>query len=169
MVKASTSRAEYPGFECSLHRDFFGVKSYQWLKNWHSSGYPLPGAWCYRVSAGTGWPSVSILWLGEMESLVCNFLLSVVARKISEQIRPWDTLACCWEVKQPTIFYRVLQDKCDWYFSFSYYSPQLWNSLPFYILGRLLPSNPVWKPFTSSITASNSVTASSARRWGGSR
>ena len=21
----------------------------------------LPGAWCYRVSAGTGWPSVSIL------------------------------------------------------------------------------------------------------------
>ena len=22
--------------------------------------------------------------------------------KLSEQIRPWDTLACCWEVKQPT-------------------------------------------------------------------
>ena len=21
----------------------------------------LPGAWCYRVSAGTGWPGVSIL------------------------------------------------------------------------------------------------------------
>ena len=40
-------------------------------------------------SAGTGQPGVSILRLGqgEMESLVCNFYLSVAARKI-EQIRP---------------------------------------------------------------------------------
>ena len=22
--------------------------------------------------------------------------------QLSEQIRPWDTLACCWDVKQPT-------------------------------------------------------------------
>ena len=57
----------------------------------------LPGAWRYRVSAGTGQPGVSILWLGEMESLVCNFCFSVSARKIV-----WDTLACCWDVKQPT-------------------------------------------------------------------
>ena len=42
----------------------------------------LPGAWRYRVSAGTGRPGVSILWLGEMESLICNFYLSVAARKI---------------------------------------------------------------------------------------
>ena len=42
----------------------------------------LPGAWRYRVSAGTGQPGVSILWLGEMESLVCNFYLSVAALKI---------------------------------------------------------------------------------------
>ena len=42
----------------------------------------LPGAWRYRVSAGTGRPGVSILWLGEMESLVCNFCLNVAARKI---------------------------------------------------------------------------------------
>ena len=40
VVTASTSRAEGPGFESRLRRDFFGVKSYQWLKNWHSSGYP---------------------------------------------------------------------------------------------------------------------------------
>ena len=39
----------------------------------------LPGAQCYRVSAGTGQPGVSILWLGEIESLVCNFYLSVAA------------------------------------------------------------------------------------------
>ena len=40
VVKASASRAEGPGFESRLLRDFFGVESYQWLKNWHSSGYP---------------------------------------------------------------------------------------------------------------------------------
>ena len=42
----------------------------------------LPGAWRYRISAGTGWPSVSILWLGEMEILICNFYLSVAACQI---------------------------------------------------------------------------------------
>ena len=42
----------------------------------------LPGAWCSRVSAGNGRPSVSILWLGEMESLICNIYLSVAACKI---------------------------------------------------------------------------------------
>ena len=40
VVKASASRAKDPGFESRLRWDFFGVKSYQWLKNWHSSGYP---------------------------------------------------------------------------------------------------------------------------------
>ena len=42
----------------------------------------LPDAWRYRVSAGTGQPGVSILWLGEVECLICNFFLSVAARKI---------------------------------------------------------------------------------------
>ena len=42
----------------------------------------LPGAWRYRVSAGIGWPGVSILWLGEVESWICNFYLNVAARKI---------------------------------------------------------------------------------------
>ena len=41
VVKASASRAEDPGSESRLHQDFFRVKSYQWLKNWHSSGYPV--------------------------------------------------------------------------------------------------------------------------------
>ena len=40
VVKASPSRAENPGFESSLRRDVFGFESYQWLKNWHSSGHP---------------------------------------------------------------------------------------------------------------------------------
>ena len=43
---------------------------------------PLPGAWRYRVSTGTGRPGVSVLWLGEIERLICNFYLSVAARKI---------------------------------------------------------------------------------------
>ena len=46
------------------------------------SGTPmttLPGAWRHRVSALTGWPCVSILWLGEIESWICNFCLSLAA------------------------------------------------------------------------------------------
>ena len=42
----------------------------------------LPGAWRYRVSAGTDRSGVNILWLGEVESLICNFYLSVAAHKI---------------------------------------------------------------------------------------
>ena len=42
----------------------------------------LPGAWCYMVGAGTEWPGISILWLGEVESLICNFCLSMAAHKL---------------------------------------------------------------------------------------
>ena len=42
-----------------------------------------------------------------MESLICNFYLSVAAHKI-EQVRPWDTLAYCWDVKQPANNYFTL-------------------------------------------------------------
>ena len=82
VAKASTSRADGPGFESRLRRDFSGVESYQWLENWHSSGYPAKRLTFYRVSAGTGWPGVSILRLGETESLICNFYLSEAACKI---------------------------------------------------------------------------------------
>ena len=40
VVKVSTLTAEDPRFEPHLRQEFFGVESYQWLKNWHSSGYP---------------------------------------------------------------------------------------------------------------------------------
>ena len=40
VVKVSASRAEDPGFESRLRRDFFGIESYQWRQNWHSSGNP---------------------------------------------------------------------------------------------------------------------------------
>ena len=40
VVKASTSRAEDPGFKSCLRQDFSRVESYQWFKNWHSGGCP---------------------------------------------------------------------------------------------------------------------------------
>ena len=60
VVKASASRAEDPGFESRLQRDFSGSNHTSDLK----IGTPaatLPGAWQYRVSAGTGRTGVSIL------------------------------------------------------------------------------------------------------------
>ena len=97
----STLRAVGPGFDYRLcFGDISGLSHTGDFKV-NTPVATLPGAWYYRVSAGTGWPGVSILWLGEMESLVCNFCLSVAAHKIV-QIRPWDTLACCWDIKQPT-------------------------------------------------------------------
>ena len=60
VVKASASKAEDLESEFRLRRDFSGSSHTNDLKN----GAPvavLPGAWCYRVSAGSGRPSVSIL------------------------------------------------------------------------------------------------------------
>ena len=81
VVKASASGAEDPGVESHLQQDFSGSSHTSDLK----IGTPvatLPGVWHNRVSAGTGRPDVSILWLGEVESLICNFCLSVAAGKI---------------------------------------------------------------------------------------
>ena len=60
MVKASASGAGDPGLESRLRRDFSGSSHTSDFK----TGTPvttLPGAWHYRVSAGTGRPGVSIL------------------------------------------------------------------------------------------------------------
>ena len=66
LVKASASGAEDLGFESRLRRDFSGSSH----TNDFKIGTPvstLPGAWHSRVSAGTGQPSTSILWLGKVE------------------------------------------------------------------------------------------------------
>ena len=81
VVKASAWRAEDPGFEFCLHPGFSGSSHTSDL-NIGTPVATLPGARRYRVSAGTGQPGVSILWLGEVESLICNFYLSVAARRI---------------------------------------------------------------------------------------
>ena len=81
MVKVSTSTGEVSGFESRLHWDNSGSS----LTSDFKIGTPvatLPGAWRYKVSAGTGRPGVSMLLLGEMETLICSFYLSVAARTI---------------------------------------------------------------------------------------
>ena len=61
VVKASASRAEGPRFESRLRRDFFSGSSHTSDLNIGTPVATLPGAWRYRVSAGTGRPGVSIL------------------------------------------------------------------------------------------------------------
>ena len=60
VVKASTSGAEDLGFESRLQRDFSRSSHTSDLKI-GTPAAPLPGAWCYRVSTGTGQPGVSVL------------------------------------------------------------------------------------------------------------
>ena len=60
VVKASVSGSENPGFESRLRRDFSGSSHISDLKI-DTPVATLPGAWRYRVSAGTSRPSVSIL------------------------------------------------------------------------------------------------------------
>ena len=60
VVKTSTSRVEDPGFESRLCRDFFRGLSHTSDSNISTPVATRPGAWRYRVSAGTVRPGVSI-------------------------------------------------------------------------------------------------------------
>ena len=61
VVKASASGAEDPEFDPRLRPvDFSGSSHTSDLKT-DTPVATLPGAWRYRLSAGTGWPGVSIL------------------------------------------------------------------------------------------------------------
>ena len=73
VVKASASGAEDPGFDSRWWRDFSGSSHTSDLKI-GTQVATRPGAWRYRVSAGTGRPGVSILWLSEVEGLVLKLL-----------------------------------------------------------------------------------------------
>ena len=61
VVKASTTRAEDPGFGSRLRRDFFRGRVIPVTLKTGTPVAILPGVWRYKVSAGTGWPGVSIL------------------------------------------------------------------------------------------------------------
>ena len=100
--KASASRGEDPRFESRLRRDFFWGRvipvtsklALQWL--------PCQAPGVIGSALGLVGPvSVYCDWVRWKVGSAAS--ISVLQHiKLSEQIRPWDTLACCWDVKQPT-------------------------------------------------------------------
>ena len=60
-VKASASRAADPGFHSRFLSGHFSGSSHTTDLKIGTPVATLPDTWCYRVSDGTGWPSVSIL------------------------------------------------------------------------------------------------------------
>ena len=81
VVKASASKAEDPGFESRFRRDFSWSSHTSDLRIDTPVATP-PGARSKRASTGTGRSGVSILCLGEVESLIRNFYFSVAASRI---------------------------------------------------------------------------------------
>ena len=76
-LKSGRPRVRFPLYL----QGFFWIKSYWWLKIWYCSGYP---AWSLAsgIKVRFDWPGVSILWLGDVEILICNFFLSVAAHTL---------------------------------------------------------------------------------------
>ena len=68
-----------PEFDSCIHHGCFPRSSHTSDLHIGALVDVLPGAWLCRISAGVGWPCVSILWLGEIESLIGNFYHSVAA------------------------------------------------------------------------------------------
>ena len=97
VVKASALKAKIPGSNPTCAGTFSGSS----LTSDFKIGTPvatLPGAWRYRVSATTGLPvSVCCDWV-RWKVWPATFVSVWQHVKLSEQIRPWDTLACCWDV-----------------------------------------------------------------------
>ena len=83
MIQTSTLRVEDPGFDSHFRHRNISVKwEYTSDLEMGTPVVTLSGTWCYRISAGTGWSGVCILWPGDVESLICNFYFSVAARKL---------------------------------------------------------------------------------------
>ena len=80
--KMSAWRVVDLGLIRTFTMDFFSMSSH--TSDWKIGTLvaTLPGAWCYRIITGTGWPGVSVLWLGEIARLICNCCLGV---KMSKQ------------------------------------------------------------------------------------
>ena len=100
--KASASRAEDPGFESRLRRDFSGSSHTSDSKIGTPVAIPWQAPGVIRSALGLVGPvSVYCDWMRYKVGSATS--ISVWQHvKLSEQIRPWDTLACCWDVKQPT-------------------------------------------------------------------
>ena len=79
---SAASVAADPRFDSRFPREDFSESSHTSESKIGTPVATLLGAWRYRVSSGTGWSGVSMLRLGEIESLICNIYISVVARTI---------------------------------------------------------------------------------------
>ena len=62
-----------PEFSSHFHHGSFSRSSHTSNLEIGALVVILLSTWHYRVSAGAGWPGVSILWLGEIASLICIF------------------------------------------------------------------------------------------------
>ena len=99
--------SERPGYSSRFHHGSSSRSSHTSNLEIGTPVVILLSTWHYRVSAGAGWPGVSILWMGEIASMICNF--SVWQHiQMCQQISPWDTLVCCRDVKQPTNYNRSM-------------------------------------------------------------
>ena len=87
VVKASTSRAEDPGFISCLRWNFSGVESYQWLKNGHSSGYPASWPHALPLSLSlcpliSHWMTAYFLlfsfWAQWSQKIITNYIQSIL-------------------------------------------------------------------------------------------
>ena len=75
--KASAWRVRDPGIKSCL----FTIEAYQWL--WTDGVVAiLLEVWRHIAGTKTGWPGVSMLWLSDTLSLICNFCSSVAAPTI---------------------------------------------------------------------------------------
>ena len=95
---------EDPGCDSRWRHGDFSGSGYTSDLNIGSPVATLPGAWCYRVSTGTGQPGVSILWLGEVENLICSFYLNVAAHTVvwaDPSLRYSCMLCGCWATNKP--------------------------------------------------------------------
>ena len=80
-LKASASRAEDPGFESRLRRNFSGVESYQLLKNWHFSGCPARRL-ALQCQCWDWLARCQYTVIGWGKKFIYSFYLSVAARTI---------------------------------------------------------------------------------------
>ena len=94
VVMVSASRAQDLVFNSSFCCGDFSGSSHTSDFKTGSPVAALPGAWRYRVSAGTSWPGVSTRWGGEVESSATSVSLGQHVN-VPEQICSWNTLACC--------------------------------------------------------------------------
>ena len=100
--KSSTSRAEGPGFESGLRRDFFGGRVIPVTSKLALQRLPCQAPGIIGSTLGLVGPvSVYCDWVRWKVGSATS--ISVWQHvKLCKQIRPWDTITCCWDVKQPT-------------------------------------------------------------------